>query len=186
MPPTTGTGKVSGPPLPPPGGAGAVPLPAPANAKTIPPPTPVKSDKPETFPEKVTTLISRDRAIGNGDAVVTGQAVAVHYTGWLYDPSKPDGKGAKFDSSKDRLVPFNFMLGAGRVIKGWDQGVVGMKPRGQRTLIIPSDMAYGPGGRGPIPPNATLIFDVELLDALNPAPKAGGATAAPVAPPAKQ
>ena len=94
-----------------------------------------------------------------------GKPVIVHYTGWLYDPSKPDQKGAKFDSSRDRQVPFGFIIGAGRVIKGWDEGVVGMKVGGQRTLIIPPAMAYGErGAGGVIPPNATLIFDVELVE----------------------
>ncbi len=89
----------------------------------------------------------------------------VHYTGWLYDPSKPDGKGNKFDSSRDRQVPFGFFLGAGKVIKGWDEGVVGMKVGGQRTLIIPSAMAYGDRAVGGIiPANSALIFDVELIE----------------------
>jgi len=102
---------------------------------------------------------------GTGAEAVSGKPVVVHYTGWLYDPAKPDNKGAKFDSSRDRGQPFSFPLGAGRVIKGWDQGVAGMKVGGQRTLIIPASMAYGErGAGGVIPPNATLIFDVELLE----------------------
>jgi len=89
----------------------------------------------------------------------------VHYTGWLYDSSKPDQKGQKFDSSRDRGQPFSFPLGGGRVIKGWDEGVAGMKVGGQRTLVIPPAMGYGDrGAGGVIPPNATLIFDVELLE----------------------
>ena len=89
----------------------------------------------------------------------------VHYTGWLYDPAAPDGHGTKFDSSLDRKVPFGFMLGAGKVIKGWDEGVAGMKVGGKRTLVIPPQMAYGErGAGGVIPPNATLLFDVELID----------------------
>jgi FKBP-type peptidyl-prolyl cis-trans isomerase len=88
----------------------------------------------------------------------------VHYTGWLYDPSKADGKGKKFDSSVDRGQPFGFPLGAGRVIAGWDKGVAGMKVGGKRTLVIPSEMGYGSrGAGGVIPPNAALMFDVELL-----------------------
>jgi FKBP-type peptidyl-prolyl cis-trans isomerase FkpA len=112
----------------------------------------------------VTELIKQDTKVGTGEEAVVGKMVEVHYTGWLYDPSKPDKKGAKFDSSRDRGTPFSFLLGAGRVIKGWDRGVVGMKVGGQRTLITPPSMAYGAQGAGNvIPPNATLIFDVELL-----------------------
>jgi FKBP-type peptidyl-prolyl cis-trans isomerase FkpA len=110
-------------------------------------------------------LKKTDTKQGTGAEAVTGKPVIVHYTGWLYDPAKPDGKGTKFDSSRDRQVPFGFFLGAGRVIKGWDEGVVGMKVGGQRTLIIPPAMGYGDrGAGGVIPPNATLIFDVELIE----------------------
>ena len=102
---------------------------------------------------------------GTGPEATAGKAVVVHYTGWLYDTSKPDSHGARFDSSRDRNTPFGFVLGAGRVIKGWDEGVAGMKVGGQRTLVIPPQMAYGErGAGGVIPPNATLIFDVELLE----------------------
>ena len=102
---------------------------------------------------------------GSGTVATAGKPVVVHYTGWLYDTSKPDSHGAKFDSSRDRSEPFGFTLGAGRVIKGWDEGVAGMKVGGKRTLVIPPQMAYGErGAGGVIPPNATLIFDVELLD----------------------
>jgi FKBP-type peptidyl-prolyl cis-trans isomerase len=94
-----------------------------------------------------------------------GKIVVVHYTGWLYDPAATDRKGAKFDSSVDRRQPFDFPLGGGRVIKGWDEGVAGMKVGGQRTLVIPPEMGYGArGAGGVIPPNATLLFDVELLE----------------------
>ena len=114
---------------------------------------------------KVTELQKTDVRQGTGAEAVSGKAVVVHYTGWLYDPAAADGKGAKFDSSLDRKVPFGFFLGAGRVIKGWDEGVVGMKVGGQRTLIIPPQMGYGErGAGGVIPPNATLLFDVELLE----------------------
>jgi FKBP-type peptidyl-prolyl cis-trans isomerase FkpA len=106
-----------------------------------------------------------DTKQGTGAEAVTGKPVLVHYTGWLYDAGKPDKKGAKFDSSFDRKVPFGFFLGAGKVIKGWDEGVVGMKVGGQRTLIIPPGMAYGDRAvGGVIPANSTLIFDVELVD----------------------
>ncbi|MEO9135458.1 MAG: FKBP-type peptidyl-prolyl cis-trans isomerase [Casimicrobiaceae bacterium] len=102
---------------------------------------------------------------GAGAEAISGKPVVVHYTGWLYDTSKPDSHGAKFDSSRDRNAPFTFVLGAGRVIKGWDEGVAGMKVGGQRTLVIPPEFGYGArGAGGVIPPNATLIFDVELLD----------------------
>lgn len=105
-----------------------------------------------------------DRKVGEGEEADIGKTVSVHYTGWLYDESAPDKKGRQFDSSYDRDAHFSFMLGAGKVIKGWDHGVRGMKVGGERTLIIPSDMAYGSRGvRKVIPPDAALIFDVELI-----------------------
>jgi FKBP-type peptidyl-prolyl cis-trans isomerase len=114
---------------------------------------------------KVTELKKIDSQPGSGPEAVPGKAVLVHYTGWLYDPGVPDGRGAKFDSSLDRGLPFGFVLGAGRVIKGWDEGVAGMKVGGKRTLVIPPDMAYGSrGAGGVIPPDATLLFDVELVE----------------------
>ncbi len=102
-----------------------------------------------------------DTEIGTGATAAQGQEVSVHYTGWLFN----DGvQGAKFDSSKDRNQPFEFDLGAGMVIKGWDEGVAGMQIGGKRTLIIPAALGYGArGAGGAIPPNATLKFDVELL-----------------------
>ena len=109
-------------------------------------------------------LIKTDVKPGDGAVAKAGQSVTVHYTGWLYDAATTDHKGKKFDSSRDRNEPFVFQLGAGQVIKGWDQGVEGMKVGGQRTLTIPADMGYGArGAGGVIPPNATLLFDVELL-----------------------
>ena len=114
---------------------------------------------------KVTQVQKIDVKTGAGAEATKGQTVFVHYTGWLYDPAATGQKGAKFDSSRDRGTPFNFPLGAGRVIRGWDEGVAGMKVGGQRTLIIPADMAYGSrGAGGVIAPDATLIFDVELLE----------------------
>jgi len=94
---------------------------------------------------------------GSGEAAVVGKRVKVHYTGWLTN-------GTKFDSSRDRYEPFTFVLGQGQVIKGWDEGVAGMKVGGQRQLRIPPELGYGARQAGPIPPNSTLIFDIELLD----------------------
>ena len=102
-----------------------------------------------------------DTIVGEGPQAQHGHSVTVHYTGWLYHDGTP---GAKFDSSKDRNDPFVFALGAGMVIRGWDEGVQGMQVGGQRTLIIPAALGYGArGAGGVIPPNATLKFDVELL-----------------------
>ena len=105
-----------------------------------------------------------EREQGTGAEAVAGKRVTVHYTGWLFDPAAADKKGRKFDSSRDRGDPFAFLLGAGQVIRGWDEGVAGMKVGGKRTLTIPPEMGYGArGAGGVIPPNATLVFDVELL-----------------------
>jgi FKBP-type peptidyl-prolyl cis-trans isomerase len=105
-----------------------------------------------------------DTKLGTGAEATPGQHVTVHYTGWLFDAAAPENKGRKFDSSRDRAEPFSFMLGAGHVIGGWDQGFAGMKVGGQRTLIIPPELGYGArGAGGVIPPNATLLFEVELL-----------------------
>lgn len=104
-----------------------------------------------------------DTVVGTGKEAQPGRNVTVHYTGWLFDHGV---QGAKFDSSKDRDEPFIFPLGGGMVIKGWDEGVQGMKEGGQRTLIIPANLGYGArGAGGVIPPNATLKFEVELLGA---------------------
>ena len=106
-----------------------------------------------------------DIEVGEGTTAAKGQDVQVHYTGWLHDPAQPDGRGKKFDSSKDRNDPFGFPLGAGHVIHGWDEGVQGMKVGGTRILLIPPELGYGErGAGGVIPPNATLVFEVELLD----------------------
>jgi FKBP-type peptidyl-prolyl cis-trans isomerase FkpA len=119
---------------------------------------------PKTEISNMTELIKTDVKLGTGDVATAGKNVSVHYTGWLYDAATADHHGKKFDSSRDRNEPFEFPLGAGRVIQGWDQGVAGMKVGGQRTLVIPASMGYGArGAGGAIPPNATLVFDVELL-----------------------
>jgi len=113
--------------------------------------------------QNMSELQKIDTVVGDGAEATAGKHVDVHYTGWLYDEKAADHKGQKFDSSLDRGQLFSFPLGAGHVIQGWDHGVVGMKIGGKRTLIIPSEMGYGPrGAGGVIPPNATLVFDVEL------------------------
>ncbi len=113
----------------------------------------------------ITALQKLDTQVGTGREAEPGFNVSVHYTGWLYDEAAEGKKGKKFDSSVDRKEPFKFDLGAGQVIQGWDEGFAGMKIGGKRTLIIPAEMGYGArGAGGVIPPNATLIFDVELLD----------------------
>jgi FKBP-type peptidyl-prolyl cis-trans isomerase FkpA len=110
-------------------------------------------------------LTMNDELVGSGNEAVAGRQVTVHYTGWLYDPARSDHKGQKFDSSRDSGEPFAFRLGGGQVIRGWDEGVAGMKVGGKRTLTIPPQLGYGSrGAGGVIPPNATLLFEVELLD----------------------
>ena len=106
-----------------------------------------------------------DVNVGTGEPAIAGGEVSVHYTGWLYDQNAPDKRGQKFDSSRDRGEPFVFLLGAGRVIRGWDDGVAGMQRGGKRELQIPSGLGYGARGAGKvIPPGASLVFEVELLD----------------------
>jgi FKBP-type peptidyl-prolyl cis-trans isomerase FkpA len=127
-------------------------------------------DRPKTPPapqaaadSSAISLQKIDTVPGTGKEAVAGATVVVNYTGWLYDPKAPQQHGAQFDSSVGR-EPFSFRLGSGGVIKGWDDGVQGMKVGGKRTLVIPAAMGYGEDGAGPIPPNANLVFDVELLD----------------------
>ena len=128
-------------------------------------PSPMALGAADGAPGKMTELMSglkyTDTNVGTGTEATKGHKVSVHYTGWLYNNG---AKGAKFDSSLDRGQPFGFTLGAGQVIRGWDEGVAGMKIGGKRTLIIPPELGYGArGAGGVIPPNATLMFDVELL-----------------------
>lgn len=114
----------------------------------------------ESLPE----LIAIDLAVGTGEPIAAGQVAVVHYTGWLHAPDAPDQKGRQFDSSRNRGQPFRFTVGGKEVIQGWDEGVVGMRAGGRRRLIVPSHLGYGARGAGrTIPPNATLLFDVELL-----------------------
>lgn len=104
---------------------------------------------------------STDLVVGTGTTTTVGRTVSVHYTGWLYDASKAENKGTQFDSSIGKTA-FSFLLGAGQVIAGWDQGVAGMKIGGKRRLVIPPSLGYGSTTVGPIPANSTLVFDVEL------------------------
>jgi FKBP-type peptidyl-prolyl cis-trans isomerase FkpA len=121
------------------------------------PSAPVKADSSPITLQKI------DTTVGTGATATAGKRVTVNYTGWLYLPDAPQHHGEQFDSSVGRK-PFTFQLGSGMVIPGWDQGVDGMKVGGKRTLVIPATLGYGADGAGPIPPNANLIFDVELLD----------------------
>ena len=110
-----------------------------------------------------TELVVQPLITGTGAPVTEDQTLTVNYTGWLYDPAANMQRGAQFDSSSGR-EPFSFEVGGGQVIPGWDQGVLGMKVGGKRTLVVPAELGYGESGVGPIPPNATLVFEVELLD----------------------
>jgi FKBP-type peptidyl-prolyl cis-trans isomerase FkpA len=114
--------------------------------------------------DRLAALEVTELVVGQGAVATPGSKVTVHYTGWLYDHTRPDRKGAEFDSSRKSGRPFSFVLGQKQVIAGWDQGVAGMQAGGQRRLEIPSALAYGDrGAGGVIPPGATLVFDVELL-----------------------
>ena len=123
------------------------------------------TNTPTKFGASVADLHIIETEPGRGVEAVPGKFVVVRYTGWLYDASTPDGRGRQFDSTAGRIAAFGFFLGTGKVIAGWDEGLVGMRVGGQRTLVIPSGMAYGQhGGAGGIPPNAPLVFDIELVD----------------------
>jgi FKBP-type peptidyl-prolyl cis-trans isomerase FkpA len=121
--------------------------------------------KPAAAPSSgVNSMQTAELKPGTGEAVTAGKIAVVQYTGWLYEASATDHKGKQFDSSRTGGQPFRFPLGAGQVIKGWDQGVAGMKIGESRRLVIPADLAYGDGGAGGvIPPGATLVFDIELI-----------------------
>jgi FKBP-type peptidyl-prolyl cis-trans isomerase FkpA len=126
---------------------------------------PACGSKPPPAPAgAVTSMQSTQIKAGAGEAVVPGEIAVVQYTGWLYEAAAKDNKGKQFDSSRSIGQPFRFPLGAGQVIKGWDQGVVGMKIGESRRLVIPPDLAYGDSGAGGvIPPGATLVFDIDLV-----------------------
>ncbi len=129
--------------------------------KPTPPSEPEKKSESKMI-KTSSGLQYEDTKVGTGASPKTGQTCVMHYTGWLWENG---AKGKKFDSSVDRGTPFEFPLGQGRVIKGWDEGVATMKVGGKRLLLIPSQLAYGPSGRPPvIPPSSTLLFEVELLD----------------------
>ena len=123
------------------------------------------SGKPGAAPPSgVNSMQSIEIKPGTGEAITPGKIAVVQYTGWLYEAAAKDNKGKEFDSSRNSGRPFRFPVGAGQVIKGWDQGVVGMKVGESRRLIIPADLAYGDSGAGgAIPPGATLVFDIDLV-----------------------
>lgn len=122
-----------------------------------------RADAPQSAEAPAVAFQKIDTVPGTGKEVTAGATAVVHYTGWLYEPTAQLQRGAQFDSSVGRS-PFSFEVGGGQVIKGWDDGIQGMKVGGKRTLIVPASMGYGASGAGPIPPNATLIFEVELLE----------------------
>jgi len=118
------------------------------------------NDSPTTPTPTGPPYSQTDLVVGTGTSAAVNNFLTVAYTGWLYDASRPDGKGTQFDSS----ASYPFRLGTGAVIRGWDIGVIGMRVGGQRRLVIPPDLAYGRAGQGAIPPNATLVFDITLLN----------------------
>lgn len=112
-----------------------------------------------------TAFVQTDLRAGSGVPALTGYKVSVYYTGWLYDASRPDGKGLQFETNVGAEAPFTFILGVGQVIPGWDSGLLNMRVGGLRRLVIPPSLAYGSARSGPIPANATLVFEVELISA---------------------
>jgi FKBP-type peptidyl-prolyl cis-trans isomerase len=139
---------------------------APASVADDPPPAPpAQPEPPATLTPQAETVLVTDLVAGIGDEALPGHTVVVHYTGWLFDPSAPDKRGRQFDSSRDRKQPFSFPLGAAHVIKGWDQGVPGMKVGGLRQLVIPPSLGYGARNIANrlVPPHSTLLFEIELL-----------------------
>ena len=137
------------------------------NTPTTPAPSASSTAPALVYPSAVTELAKLDTVVGTGTVAAVGSATRVHYTGWLFVPGANGAagtKGNKFDSSLDRNEPFEFTIGQRRVIGGWEQGVAGMAVGGKRTLIIPPELGYGArGAGGVIPPNATLVFEIELL-----------------------
>jgi FKBP-type peptidyl-prolyl cis-trans isomerase len=125
------------------------------------------TDSAPTEPSGFAPYVEIDLRIGSGIAAELGDELTVEYTGWLYDANQPDNKGLQFDSSRGR-APFTFTLGASDVIAGWDIGLVGLRVGGVRRLVVPPTLAYGENRRGVIPGNATLVFDIELIDAVRP------------------
>ena len=163
---------------------------APVAAAAVPAPVataaPLRLAPNAPLPANVTQLITVDRAPGDAKSAVVanGSPILVHYTGWLYDATKPDGKGAQFDTSRSRVAPFSFIVGVGKVIKGWDQGVIGMHDKAKRTLIIPASLAYGERVRPNIPANSNLLFDIEIISILSTDPASQSPTAATTSLPA--
>ena len=146
-------------------------------------PAPAPKPVPVACEPAPRTLVVKDTKVGTGKEVAARSAVLVGYTGWIYDPKAPECRGTMFDTSLGRPTPFGFMVGAGRVIKGWDQGLLGMRENGKRTLIIPPDMAYGDRGAGDkIPPGSTLMFDIELFQITWQPEPGSAATPSPAAP----
>jgi FKBP-type peptidyl-prolyl cis-trans isomerase FkpA len=121
-----------------------------------------------TSPTTAAEFSQTDLRVGTGAEAVAGNEITVHYTGWFYDSTRPDKKGVQFETSAGQ-EPFTFILGAGQVIRGWDQGLVGIRVGGLRQLVLPPEYAYGAGRTGKIPPDATLLFDVELISITPPA-----------------